>query len=397
MSAGRRAALWGPAAALVLAALCLRGPFAAVGPVLDELRVELPASTAALAVLTALPLVSFGLVSPLAPALAARTGAHRAVVAGTVGLAVGILLRPAGVVGMFAGTALLTAGIAVVNVLLPAVARAEYGPRSATVLGLTTAAMGASASIGAGLAQPLAASGGSAQAGLVLWVLPTVGATAALVVLAARRPAVAAPGGVRSPGALLGNRTALAVTVFFGFQALSFYSMLTWLAEVLEARAGVTPVAAGGLVALAAALGVPASVLLPPLFARRPGQAPWVVGICSVTAAGIVGLLVAPAAAPALWAVLYGLGTGAAFPLALTLVLLRTRDVAQTGRLSAVAQSVGYLMAATGPLAVGLLHGATGSWQPGLVLLLGVLVAQVLVGVVAARPRLVQEAALPAA
>jgi CP family cyanate transporter-like MFS transporter len=91
-----------------------------------------------------------------------------------------------------------------------------------------------------------------------------------------------------------------------------------------------------------------------------------------------------------LWALLYGLGTGAAFPLAMTLILVRSRDVAQTGRLSAAAQSVGYLIAATGPLAVGLLHEATDGWTAGLVLLLVALAAQLVVGLAAARPRLVR-------
>ena len=91
-----------------------------------------------------------------------------------------------------------------------------------------------------------------------------------------------------------------------------------------------------------------------------------------------------------MWAVLYGLGTGASFPLAMTLVLVRARDVAQTGRLSAAAQSVGYLVAATGPLAVGLLHEATGGWTAGLTLLLALLVVQLVIGLAAARPRLVR-------
>ena len=100
-------------------------------------------------------------------------------------------------------------------------------------------------------------------------------------------------------------------------------------------------------------------------------------------AVAIVGLLLAPTAH----------SVGAAFPLAMTLILVRSRDVAQTGRLSAAAQSVGYLVAATGPLAVGLLHQATGGWTAGLALLLAVLVAQLLVGLAAARPRLVDPAA----
>jgi CP family cyanate transporter-like MFS transporter len=383
-----------PAVALVLVALCLRGPFAAVGPLLGELSEELSVPTAALAGLTALPLVCFGLVSPTAPALAARLGVHRAVLAGVLVLAAGVALRLAGTWGLFAGTALLTAGIAVVNVLLPAAVRAEYGPRSAPVLGATTASMALSASLGAGLAQPMAAAGGSAVAGLALWLVPVALAAAGVAVLAGRRRAEVVPAASRLPlAAVLRDRVALAVTAFFGLQSLSFYSMLTWLADVLEDDAGVSAVAAGGLVAVAAAVGAPCALFVPPLAARRPGQAAWVVAAGALMAAGVVGLLVAPGAAPVVWALLFGLGSGVAFPLAMTLVLVRTRDVGQTGRLSAAAQSVGYLLAATGPLAVGLLHDATGGWRPGLVLLLALLAAQTAAGLAAARPRLVTERA----
>jgi CP family cyanate transporter-like MFS transporter len=351
----RRWAIVAPAAALVLAALCLRAPFSAVGPVLDDLGDEESLSTGALALVTALPLVCFGLVSPFAPALASRVGVHRAVVLGMAALAVGITLRLGGAVGLFAGTVLLTGGIAIVNVLVPAAARSEYGSRSAVVVGMTTASMAASASAGAGLAQPFASLGGSARIGLLLWLAPVVAALVAVAVLAhARRgaplPQTTAP---VSRTAILRDPVALAVTLFFGFQSLLFYSILTWLPAILEARAGISPVAAGALVALAAVLGAPASLVVPPLAVRRPGQVGWIIAVSLPPAVGIVGLLVAPDAAPVVWALLLGTGTGAAFPLAMTLVLQRTRDVAQTGRLSASAQSIGYLIAATGPLGVG--------------------------------------------
>jgi MFS transporter, CP family, cyanate transporter len=386
-----RWAVLAPAAALVLAALCLRGPFSAVGPVLDELGDEYALSTGALAVVTALPLVCFGLVSPFAPALAARLGVHRALVVGAAVLAAGIALRLGGSAGLFAGTALLTGGIAVVNVLLPAAARAEFGARSAVVVGLIVASMAASASAGAGLAQPLTALAGSARIGLVLWLVPVLAALGAVAVLARARRDVPVPQSTApaSRTAILRDRVALAVTLYFGLQSLSFYAMLTWLPAVLESEAGVSPAGAGALVALATVLGAPASLVVPPLAARRPGQVGWAVGVSLPTAVAIVGLLVAPAAAPVVWALLYGLGTGAAFPLAMTLVLQRSRDVAQTGRLSASAQSIGYLIAATGPLAVGLLHEATDDWTTSLVLLLAAILAQIAVGIAAGRPRLV--------
>jgi MFS transporter, CP family, cyanate transporter len=384
--------LLGPAVALVLVALSLRAPFAAVGPLLAELSDELSVSTTTLAVLTSLPLICFGLVSPTAPALAARIGVHRAVLAGVAVLVAGIFLRLAGTWGLFAGTVLLTAGIAVVNVLLPAAVRAEYGARSAPVLGVTTASVALSASLGAGLAQPLADAGGSALAGLALWVVPAVLALVCIAVLAARRPVERTPAAARLPvSAVLRDRVALAVTGFFGLQSLTFYAMLTWLPNVLEDDAGLSGVAAGAVLAGATALGAPCALVVPPLAARRPSQVPWVVGSCVLIGLGITGLLVAPGAAPVVWAVLYGLGTGIAFPLAMTLVLVRTRDVGQTGRLSAAAQSVGYLLAATGPLAVGLLHDVTGGWRTSLVLLLVLAGLQLGVGLAAGRPRLVTE------
>jgi CP family cyanate transporter-like MFS transporter len=389
----RHVVVLAPAAALVLVALCLRAPFAAVGPVVTGLQQELSLSTAALGILTAAPLVLFGLVSPLAPVLAARLGVHRAVLAGAAALTLGVAVRIGGAVGMFAGTVLLTGGIAVVNVLLPALARAEYGDRSAAVVGATTCSMGLSASLGAGLAQPLATAAGSARSGLALWLVPTLAAVVALALLArarGRTAPVAQPAG----RGILRNRVALLVTLFFGLQSLSFYAMLAWLPAVLQQQAGVSAVTAGGLLALGTALGAPASLIVPPLAARRPGQTRWVIAAGVLMIVPLAGLLVAPSSAPALWTVLYGLGSGVAFPLAMALVLLRTRDVAQTGRLSAAAQSSGYLLAATGPLGVGLLHEATGDWQLGLAVLVALVVAQTAVGLGAARPRLITERAV---
>lgn len=384
-----------PAVALVLVALCLRAPFAAVGPLLGELGDELGLSTGSLAVVTALPLVCFGLVSPFAPALAARWGVHGAVLVGVALIAVGVLLRVAGAPGLFAGTVLLSGGIAVGNVLLPAVARAEYGARAAVVLGLITAAMSGSAAIGAGLARPLSDAAGSAVTGLLLWGVLVLVALLAMVALTRARRGVPRPGPAPSGArtAILRDPVALAVTLFFGFQSLSFYAMLTWLADVLEAESGVSPVAAGGLLAVATGLAVPLALVVPGLAGRRHGQQGWVLLGALPAMAAITGLLVAPEAAPLLWAVLYGLGSGIAFPLSMLLIVARSRDVAQTGRLSATAQSVGYLLAATGPLGVGLLHDATGAWEPGLALMLTAVVVQLVVGLAAARPRLVAASA----
>ncbi len=190
---------------------------------------------------------------------------------------------------------------------------------------------------------------------------------------------------------MLADPVGRAVALYFGLQSLSFYAMLTWLPTVLQEDAGVSAAAAGLLVAVAAVLGAPAALFLPGRVARSPRQGRWVLAVSLPTAVAQLGLLLAPAAAPTLWTLLYGLGTGVTFPMAMVLFVLRTRDVAQTGRLSAAAQSSGYLLAATGPLVVGLLREVTGDWSVALLVLLLVLGAQSVAGLAAARPRLVTD------
>lgn len=385
---GRGASVAGAVAAVVLVGLTLRGPVSSVGPLVGDLRTVLGLSGAAIATLTALPLLCFGAVSASAPLLAGRLGLHRAVLAGTAVLAAGLAMRAAGPIGLFVGTALVGSGIAVGNVLLPASVKADFGPRAAPVTGVLTACMALSASAGAGLAQPLRGLTGGPLTSLALWVVPAVVALLAWLPRArASEPPIDPPPRRAGPG-ILRDRVAVAVTVFFGLQSLVFYTMLAWLPQILR-DAGVAPAAAGAMVAVAALLGVPVSLAVPGLAARRPDQRAWVVLVAVPNALGVVGLLVAPSGAPWVWTLLLGLGTGASFPLALTVILLRSRDAAQTARLSAAAQSVGYLLAAVGPLAVGILHDAVGGWRAPLALLLALIVAQLLAGLPAGRPRLV--------
>lgn len=374
--------------AVVLVAFALRGPVASVGPLLADLRREQGLQGAAAALLPTLPLLCFGLLAPVAPTLAGRLGLHRAVLAGSAVLVAGLAVRSAGTVGLFAGTVLIGSGIAVVNVLLPAVVKADFPHRLPLATALTTSSIALSASLGAGLAEPLRAATGGPTSSLAAWTVPAgIGLLAWLGLVRARGDDVR-PAGTSRVLPLLRDRVAIAVTVFFGLQSLAFYTMLAWFPAILV-DAGVPLARAGAMLAVAAFLGAPVAFVVPRFAARRPQQGRWVLVVAAPAGLGLLGLLLAPGAAPWLWAVLLGAGTGGAFPLALTLVLLRARDAAQAARLSAAAQGVGYVLAASGPFVIGVLHDVTGRWRPALVLLLVLLVAQVLVGLAAARDRLV--------
>jgi CP family cyanate transporter-like MFS transporter len=221
------------------------------------------------------------------------------------------------------------------------------------------------------------------------WAL--LAAVATLVwVLAARRgndrPASAVrPGEPRK--SLWRNGLAWAVTGFFGLQSMFAYAMMGWAPQVLIS-AGVSRAESGAMLAVMSLIGVPLSLVVAPLAARCRSQSPWLAGITSVSLLGLIGLLIAPSAAPWAWSVCLGIGMGV-FPIAVTIISLRSRTSADTRQLSTMTQGVGYLLAAVGPLVFGVLHGATGTWSASLLVALAGVVLQIVVGVFAGRPRYV--------
>ena len=82
-----------------------------------------------------------------------------------------------------------------------------------------------------------------------------------------------------------------------------------------------------------------------------------------MTLAGLFGCLYAPIDGLWGWAIVLGLGQGGTFSLALTMIVLRSRDAHVAANLSGMAQGIGYTVASMGPLAVGVVHEVTGGWS----------------------------------
>jgi CP family cyanate transporter-like MFS transporter len=125
---------------------------------------------------------------------------------------------------------------------------------------------------------------------------------------------------------------------------------------------------------------------MPSVLTRSRQQSGWVAATAAIFAVGLVAIIVAPMANPVLWALLLGIGSGTAFPVALTLVVLRTRGASDAAGLSGMSQSVGYTLTALGPLLFGLLHDLSGAWTVPILAMIVLLVPQTLAGVLAGRP-----------
>ena len=95
------------------------------------------------------------------------------------------------------------------------------------------------------------------------------------------------------------------------------------------------------------------------------------------------------------WVVVLGVGQGIAFATALSFIGLRAADAHVTAQLSGMAQGLGYVIAALGPLAVGAVHDATHGWDAPTALLLALVVVMLLPGLGAGRTRTIGEERLP--
>ncbi len=381
------------AAGVILVSINLRPAAASIGPVLDRIQVDTGLSSGWAGALATLPVLCFGLLAPLAPPLARRLGLHTAIAVALIALTAGMLIRlVGGNVLLFAGTALAGAAIAIGNVLLPVIVRRDFPDRTGTAMAVYTTSLIGFAALSAGVTVPIAnALGGGWRPGLGIWAIPAAIAAVAWLPAFMRRDAEAgaeARAAAHAPMVrpLLRQPLAWQVTLFFAVQSGGFYSTLAWLPDIFRSH-GAGDSQAGFLLSLSIVVGLLTSTTLPGLATRVHDQR-WLVAVCTgVWAVGLTGILVAPMSAPYLWVVLLGLGQNSTFPLALMLIVLRGGGVARTEGLSTLAQSVGYVLAAIFPLAVGALHGASGSWTPALVLLLALLVPQLVFGLAAGRNR----------
>lgn len=384
--------------AIVFIGFNLRPAITSVGPVLGMIRDDIGLAHWSAGLITSLPLISFALMSPLAPKIGRRFGNSRAILLGLFLLSIGIGIRSVPYTPtLFVGTAIIGVGIAILNVLLPAVIKDKYPDKIGRMTGIYSTSMSIFAASASGLSVPLASSFGLgwelalfswimlAIIGIIIWIT----ATKTKKDPSNQHPKTFSP----TPRELNLWKAPLAwqVTLFMGFQSLLFYAMISWLPEILQSL-GFSIVAAGWLVSYAQFIGLPFTFLTPILAERFSNQQGIVLAIGAFTTAGFTGLLFAgPKPLVFLWVTMIGLALGGAISLALTLLGMRSRNAEQAGVLSGMAQSVGYLLAAIGPLFIGVLFDITHTWQLPLIFLVVTCILMTVAGIGAGRNKFVTE------
>lgn len=378
---------------LILLAMNLRPAAVSVGPVLAEVTDGLGMSPAGAGVLTSLPVLAFASFGAVAPWLARTVGLHRTTLLSLVAVAIGLAARVTVDHELpFLGLSMLgLAGMAAANVLLPSLVKLHFPDKIGPVTAVYTSAMAVGLTGALTLTVPVSEEYGDWRVGLGVWAVLALVAALPWVWLMVHDRRPAADEHTVRVTEVMRTRLGLALALMFGFQSMHAYVAFGWLAQLWR-DAGYSATAAGALVGLVGSVSIPLSLWLPTVAGGRTDQRSLLWGVIACYPVAYVGLMVAPAPAPAavLWALLVGLGLGT-FPLVLTLIGLRSHSPSGTAALSGFTQSAGYLVAAGGPFTIGVVYAATGGWTVPLAVMIVLVLPMVLLAGYVGRPRYIED------
>lgn len=365
---------------LIFVAVNLRAPITAVGPLVSSMKAELPFSNGVFGLLTTIPLIMFAVLSPFVRRISDAHGAGKTLLLAVAAIFLGIVIRSfAGNVGLFAGTLLLGAGIAIGNVLVPGIIKARFSNHIGLATGAFTISMTSFAAVSAAVSYPVSKlpSMGWRNA-LVIW---TILALIGLVVWLPQRTLVIGQQ-IRSAESATQEqersvwRTGLAwwLTVLMGAQSFLFYFFAAWLPTIAMSK-GLSPETAGYLAFAFQLTTIPAAFIIPAIAPRLKDQRGLISVVSALYIASLCGLAFAQSTALLTVSVmLYGFSTGSCFNLCMLLIGLRTKNASRATSLSGMVQSLGYGFGALGPILGGWLFDWTGSWNTAFVCV-GILIA----------------------
>lgn len=378
---------------VIFVAFNLRPAITSVGPLIGTIRDDIGFANWSVALLTSLPLIAFAIMSPIAPKLANKFSNEMTLVIGLFVLIIGISLRSMSVVFLiFFGTLCIGLGIAICNVLLPGVIKEKFPAKVAIMTSVYTTSMSIFATSASGLSIPLAEELNLGwQLALLVWAIPAViGLIIWLIIYKNNRKNTSDKQlkffESKKGSGIWKSNLAWKVALFMGFQSLIFYVTISWLPELLMDE-GMRKATAGYMLSYFQLLGIPISFIIPMIAVKMKSQRALVLAINLLYIIGISTLLLKPTFAFIIFAItLIGIASSANFALSLSFLAIRAKDAAE---LSGMAQSIGYLLAAIGPIIIGYVYDITQAWTIPLIILIGITFVIIYVGMGAGQDKYV--------
>ncbi|MBF4501355.1 MFS transporter [Savagea sp. SN6] len=375
---------------IMLIAANLRAPITAVGSLINDIVDDLQLSNAVAGSITTIPLLAFAIFSPFAPKIAQRFGLERTIFYSMIALTIGIFIRSTSSIALlFGGTILLGLAISIGNVLLPGYVKLKFPHQIGLMTGLYAVFMNIFGALASGISVPLSNVGSLGWQG-ALAVFGGLSLLATIVWMPQLKQNIVPPKvtSQEKKPSLLKSPLAWSVTLFMGTQSLLFYTIVAWLPPMLQTK-GYSPESAGWMLFAVQMTIVPVTFIVPIIAGKMKNQFGLAIFTALAFATGIIFLIINEPILILPAVISLGIGAGSAFSLAMMLFTLRTNTVDEAAQLSGMAQSAGYLLAATGPVIFGKLYDLTLDWDTSLYILLSMTLIILFAGLYASQSKTV--------
>lgn len=380
---------------IILVATNLRAPITSVGPVVPQIQNALRLSNTLAGLITTIPLLAFALLSPVASKLAEKWRIENLLWAAIWAIGLGLLIRASSNTALlFTGAALVGCGIAFGNVLVPPFIKHRFPRKIGLVTGIYSVAMNITASLASGFSIAIGHWTGQGWKGSIgVWLIFSLIAIAFWIPQLKRRadeaPADRSAARQGLGTSMLRSRLAWYITIFMGLQSLLFYCCVAWLPVVLQDW-GMASGASGWALSFIQFTQLPVVFVGPIIAGRLKNHTPllWFIGgTLALSLLLIIGWrtqFIIPAV------ILFGLGTGLAFSVVMMWFVVRTGTTRDAARISGMAQSFGYALAAVGPPLFGALYDWAGNWETPFFLLVAATIVLYITGIKVAKPQLIK-------
>ncbi len=375
------------AVSVILIALNLRIPITSVGPDISLIEKQYSLSSAVAGMITTIPLLVFAFLSQFISGISGKYGYGRLLMIGLILIIIGEFIRSfLGEVGLFLGTFIIGLGILTGNVLVPSVIKHRFSTKVGFMTSLYVTCMNIAGAVGVGATTPIAKHfAWSWQPALSIWAILAMIALVFWIPFYSQRKVPDASELLPDRKPVWRYNMAWWVSAFYGFQSLVFFALITWLPSIATSK-GMTTEFATNLTFALMLFTIPTSILIPIVCSKLKSQSALIASIVVAYLVGLSLFLIADSRVLLICSVIIiSLSIGGCISSALLLFSLRSSNTKRTTELSGLAQSIGYLLGAIGPLLIGSMYDYFHSWKQALLTLIVMVILMVVSGIMAGR------------
>ena len=369
--------------AIILISFNLRGPLTVVGPLTEEISKDLKISYGVVGSITTIPLIVFSIVSAIISKILNKFGEEKTMFLGLWFIFIGEIIRSyLGCIGLFLGTIILGVGIAFGNIMIPTIIKSKFSTEVGVMTSIFTASMTFFGGVGVKSRMFIDSFNLSYKSIMALWSILTI---IVIFIWITQLKNIENENFIKDERkekiSLRRSSLAWTITIFFGCQALLFYSFVAWLPTILQSK-GFTIKESTNIAFLYQLFNVPASFIMPILAGKMKEQKILIIIISLVYFLGLLGFLLSTDETILIIATgLCGIGAGAAISLVMVFYGLRTSNKEEAAALSSMSQCGGYILAAIGPTLIGYTYDFTRNWSIPIIAMIIILLLLLISGI----------------